>query len=78
MNGKETFMIETLTRELIARLMEDCQLPMREAMDIVYQSKTYTALSNLETGLYFQSPVYVYDILEQELETKKQDYIEEK
>lgn len=77
MNGKETFMIETLTRELIARLMEDCQLPMREAMDIVYQSKTYTALSNLETGLYFQSPVYVYDILEQELETKKQDYIED-
>lgn len=77
MNGKETFMIETLTRELIARLMEDRQLPMREAMDIVYQSKTYTALSNLETGLYFQSPVYVYDILEQELETKKQDYIED-
>ena len=70
MNGKETFMIETLTRELIARLMEDRQLTMREAMDIVYQSKTYTALSNLKTGLYFQSPVYVYDILEQELETK--------
>ena len=78
MNGKETFMIETLTRELIARLMEDLLLPMREAMDIVYQSKTYTALSNLETGLYFQSPVYVYDILEQELETKKQNHIEEK
>jgi len=78
MNGKETFMIETLTRELIARLMEDCQLTMREAMDIVYQSKTYTALTNLETGLYFQSPAYVYDILEQELETKKQEYIEEK
>jgi hypothetical protein len=78
MNGKETFMIETLTRELIARLMEDRQLSMREAMDIVYQSKTYTALSNLETGLYFQSPAYVYDFLEQELETKKQEYIEEK
>lgn len=78
MNGKETFMIETLTRELIARLMEDRRLTMREAMDIVYQSKTYTALSNLETGLYFQSPVYVYDILEQELETKKQEYREEK
>ena len=78
MNGKETFMIETLTRELIARLMEDRRLTIREAMDIVYQSKTYTALSNLETGLYFQSPVYVYDILEQELETKKQEYREEK
>jgi hypothetical protein len=78
MNAKETFMIETLTRELIARLMEDRQLLMREAMDIVYKSKTYTALGNLETGLYFQSPAYVYDILEQELKTKKQDCKEEK
>ncbi len=69
--------MRSMRKALIARLMEDCQLPMREAMDIVYQSKTYTALSNLETGLYFQSPVYVYDILEQELETKKQDYIED-
>ena len=70
MNGKETFMVETLTRELITRLMEDCSLTMREAMDIVYNSKTYTALNNLDTGLYFQSPAYVYDVLEMELDGK--------
>lgn len=69
MNGKETFMVETLTRELIARLMEERSLSMREAMDIVYNSKTYAALNNLNTGLYFQSPAYVYDVLEEELET---------
>ncbi len=68
MNGKETFMIETLTRELIARLMEEWNLSMREAMDVVYQSKTYTALNNLNTGLYFQSPAYVYDVLAQEIQ----------
>jgi len=67
MNGKETFMVETLTRELIARLMEERSLNMREAMDIVYNSKTYSALNNLDTGLYFQSPAYVYDVLEEEL-----------
>lgn len=69
MNGKETFMVETLTRELIARLMEERSLSMREAMDIVYNSKTYAALNNLNTGLYFQSPAYVYDVLAEELET---------
>ena len=69
MNGKETFMVETMTRELIARLMEERSLSMREAMDIVYNSKTYAALNNLNTGLYFQSPAYVYDVLEEELET---------
>ena len=68
MNGKETFMVETLTRELITRLMEERSLTMREAMDIVYNSKTYTVLNNLDTGLYFQSPAYVYDVLEEELD----------
>lgn len=67
MNGKETFMVETLTRELIARLMEERSLSMREALDIVYNSKTYVALNNLNTGLYFQSPAYVYDVLEEEI-----------
>ena len=69
MNGKETFMVETLTREWIAQRMEERSLSMREAMDIVYNSKTYAALNNLNTGLYFQSPAYVYDVLEEELET---------
>lgn len=67
MSGKETFMIETLTREMIARLMEDRSMTMREAMDIVYKSKTYDALNNTKTGLYFQSPAYLYDSLENEL-----------
>ena len=67
MNSEETFMVETLTRELIARLMEERSLSMREAMDIVYNSKAYAALNNLNTGLYFQSPAYVYDVLEEEI-----------
>lgn len=67
MSGKEIFMIETLTSEMIARLMEERSLTMREAMDVVYKSKTYEALNNLKTGLYFQSPVYLYDHLQQEL-----------
>lgn len=67
MSGKETFMIETLTREMIARLIEERSLSMRDAMDIVYKSKTYSALNNTKSGLYFQSPVYLYDTLLQEL-----------
>ena len=68
MSGKETFMIETLTRELIVRLMESHSLSMREAMEIVFRSKTYDALNNLGSGLYYQSPAYLYDTLLQELE----------
>lgn len=78
MTPEETFMVETLTRELITRLMEDRALTMREAMDVVYNSKTYAALNNLDTGLYFQSPAYVYDVLEEELELLGNRYIKPK
>ena len=67
MSGKETFMIETMTRDLITRLMEERSLTMRKAMDVVYTSRTYAALQNLNTGLYFQSPAYVFDELAKEL-----------
>ncbi len=67
MSGKETFMVETMTRDLVARLMEERSLTMRKAMDIVYSSRTYEALQNLNTGLYFQSPAYVFDELTKEI-----------
>lgn len=67
MSGKETFMIETMTRDLITRLMEERSLTMRKAMDVVYTSRTFAALQNPNTGLYFQSPAYVFDELEKEL-----------
>lgn len=67
MSGKETFMVETMTRDLVARLMEERSLTMRKAMDIVYSSRTYEALQNLNTGLYFQSPAYVFDELSKEI-----------
>lgn len=66
--SRETYMIESLTRDLVTRLMEERKLTMRQALDVVYRSNTYKALSNPETGLYFQSAVYLYDELEEELE----------
>lgn len=60
-------MVETMTRDLVARLMEERALTMRKAMDIVYSSRTYEALQNLNTGLYFQSPAYVFDELTKEI-----------
>ena len=59
-------MIECLTRDVIALLMERDGLTMTEAMDKFYCSQTYNSLSNPETGLYFQSPVYIFDELKNE------------
>ena len=69
--SKETYMIESLTRDLTTRLMEEKNLLMMQALDIVYTSKTFQDLNNLGTGLYFQSSVYLFDILESELNNKQ-------
>ena len=64
--SKETFMIESLTRDVIALLMEDDNMTMREAMDKFYCSRTYDSLAIPETGLYVQSPAYILDELRRE------------
>ncbi len=65
--SKETFMIESLTCDVIGLLMEEQGLSMRQAMDAFYHSRTFGALSTPETGLYFQSPAYILDEYQNEL-----------
>lgn len=59
--SKENFMIESLTRDVVALLMESNGGSMREALDAFCSSKTFEALSRPETGLYIQSPAYIAD-----------------
>lgn len=40
-----------------------------QALRVVYNSKTYEKLCDTKTGLYFQSPRYVYDFLKHEIKT---------
>ena len=65
------FMIECLTKDLVTILMKDYGYDMQKALNIVYGSNTYKKLENEETGLYYQSAVYVYDFLNQELKLGK-------
>lgn len=65
------FMVDILTRDLITLLMERQQIDMKSAFDMVYNSDTYTALNRPESGLFFQSPKYVYSILDNEMKTGK-------
>ena len=65
------FMVDIMTRDLISLMMERHNMDMKSAFDIFYNSDTYAALNRPESGLYFQSPNYVYSILENELKTGK-------
>ena len=51
-------------------LIEDYGYDIPTAMHTLYTSNKYRKLEDERTGLYYQSAVYLYDILKQELSTK--------
>ena len=61
------FLIECLAKDLIEILMEEKGYGLEEAMDVLYKSHTFEKIENEKTGLYFQSPVYVMEFLNEEL-----------
>ena len=67
MNKDAQFLIECLTEDLIAMLMDAYGVSLDEAADQLYNSRTYSLLENEESGLYYQSAVYVFDMLREEL-----------
>lgn len=66
MTDDEQFMIECITTELTSYVMHDYHIDMKEALDRVYNSETYSKLINTNSGLYYQSPLLVYDIFKEE------------
>lgn len=64
-------MQEDMTADMLSILMEDRNMTMQEAMLLFYNSDTYARLQDAESGLYYQSPGYVLDCLDNELTTGK-------
>ena len=65
------YMNECMMRDLAVMLIAEYQISLAEALDVLYNSKTYEKLQDPRTGLYFQSPVYVFDFLQRELKREK-------
>lgn len=65
------YLKEGLVADLVNQVMEDFHLDMEKALDVVYSSALFEKLSNPETGLYKQGPVYVYSFLKEELANGK-------
>ena len=52
-------------------LMEDFKYSLEEALDCVYNSELFEKLQDLETGLYYQSSGYNYELLKEEIKYGK-------
>ena len=60
-------MKDDLCTELAGLLMDDYHYDPQEAIDVLYTSETFERLQDDATGLYYQSPGYVYSFLQNEL-----------
>ena len=62
---------DDLCVELAGYLVDDYHYTAQEAIDVLYTSETFERLQDDNTGLYYQSPGYVYSFLQNELNTAK-------
>ena len=64
--SKQEQLIEYITSDIVSFIMEEKNISMIEAMQKLYSSETFSKLNDIETGLYVESPTYVYDIYKTE------------
>ena len=64
---KEQQMIEYMIQDLVEMMAETQGIEYDLAMRFLYNSDVYDKLSDIETGLYRESPAYVYGLWQDEL-----------
>ena len=67
MSNETKFLLDTLTKNLVLKVIEEFGYNIQEAMSVVYNSQLYEKVLDLETGLYYQSAEYNYELLHNEL-----------
>lgn len=65
MNNQE-FLTEYILKDITQYLMTDERLHIDEALRFIYNSDTYSKLTDKTTNLYTQSSGYVYELLKSE------------
>ncbi len=62
----QEFLIAHAVDQMTEFLIEDYNLSIIDALHFIYSSETYQKLSDVENGLYEQSPSYIYELLNKE------------
>jgi len=60
-------LMEGVTQDVIAYLVEEDNISIDRAMEALYNSEVFVKLSDEETGLYRESSAYVAALLRDEL-----------
>lgn len=61
------FLVEYITARVVEWIMRDQNLGLEEALLLFHNSETFEKLCEKRTGLYIESPAYIYELLGEEL-----------
>lgn len=64
---KQEQLIEYMIQDIVDMFATDQNIEYDEAMNKLYNSKVFEKLQDIETGLYLESPEYVYDLFKDEM-----------
>lgn len=56
------FLIETNTQDILKILISESGLSLKDAMRQFYTSAVFEKLLDCNTGLYLESPAYIYNL----------------
>lgn len=65
--AKRQFLVNYAIDQMTAFLIEDRNISLEQALDLIYSSRVYDLLLDEETELTSRSPSYIYELLKQEL-----------
>ena len=65
--GQIGILLNARIKDMAMWLMEDFKYSLEEALDCVYNSELFEKLQDIETGLYYQSSGYNYELLKEEM-----------
>lgn len=61
------FLVEANIQDVLKYMIEDLKLSIVDAMRQFYASAVFEKLQDFETGLYLESPAYIYEMYKGEL-----------
>ena len=64
---KKDLLMEYLIQDVVDMISTDQKIEYDEAMNKFYNSEVFEKLTDKETGLYLESPDYVYDVFKDEM-----------
>ncbi|MBC5689503.1 hypothetical protein H8S37_11295 [Mediterraneibacter sp. NSJ-55] len=64
---KQSQLIEYMIQDIVDMVATDQKIEYDEAMNRFYNSEIFEKLQDKETGLYLESPEYVYDLFKDEM-----------